>query len=29
MDNLKKLKLDFAEVFDINDIVMEGLAMLL
>jgi len=29
MDNLTKLKLDFSEVFNINDIVIEGLSMLL
>ena len=27
--SLKKLKLDFSEVYDINDIVIQGLTMLL
>lgn len=29
MDNLTKLHLDFSEVYDINDFVVEGLSMLL
>lgn len=29
LDNLTKLHLDFSEVYDINDFVIEGLSMLL
>lgn len=29
MEGLRKLKLDLSEVYDINDIVMEGISMLL